>query len=127
MVERISISDVSKKLGFRDPRSVENWCRENNIEIDQVGKRKYIYKIEFEAASNKNLIEDLLKKYGERWYEMYEAYMEGDIRTFLELKERLLERKPKRNDMSEDILKEDGKRFLQEIKEIINVTKAGNV
>lgn len=66
-IERISFSEARKLIGCRDTRSVERFCRKNEILIIKESRKRYLSTFQFETALDKPFISFLQDKYGKRW------------------------------------------------------------
>ena len=54
--ERIYIKDIQRELQYRDRRSVQIWCHNNNVRVlsDTGSTRKFALRNEFNRAMTKN-------------------------------------------------------------------------
>lgn len=54
--ERIYINEIKKILNFKDNRTINKWCLNNNVRIlsDTGSNRRFVFRDEFEESINKN-------------------------------------------------------------------------
>lgn len=81
MSEVMSLQEVSTKLNYRDMRSVVKWCRMQGIEILKLdgSNKRFIMRLQFEHAMLKGLVKQLKIKYSDRWIEVFNSYIQGDL------------------------------------------------
>ena len=75
----IEISKVMQKLGYSDLRAARDWCNENNVQIIKHGKTEFVIEANFLEAYELPFINNLKKKYGNDWQDVYRLYNEGNI------------------------------------------------
>ena len=83
--QRLYLTELIKILGW-DKRTIKTWCYVNGIFIysDGPNGRKYMSRIQFLCAWNKEFIEEYQEKYGDRWLEALEAHI--NVNVFMALK-----------------------------------------
>jgi hypothetical protein len=84
--QRIYISEVAEALN-RDKRTIEAWFLRDGLYIysDGPNGRKYVSRVQFLIAWNREFIEEYQEKYGDRWLEALEAHMNVDVFMALKL------------------------------------------
>jgi hypothetical protein len=89
MNEIIYVNEAGKLLNYKDCRSVEKWCFQNNVKIflEEGSRRKYLIRLQFEYARLKKFIQYLKEKYKDKWLQVFKVHMTMDIVGFLELEE----------------------------------------
>lgn len=55
MENLIEIEELMNFLGYKSEPSALNWCRKNNIPVEQFGKKKYADRIAFNSLVAKSL------------------------------------------------------------------------
>ena len=69
-------------LGYRDIRSVIDWCTENGVYILHQGNHKVVNTSEFILSYYKPFIKHLKKKH-KNWKECFINYLEGNINKLI--------------------------------------------
>ena len=75
---RIPISVVCKERSVKT-RSAISWCVNNHIPCYGKGENTYIYKVDYDLVLDKQLIEDLKKRYTKNWEKAYELYKSNNV------------------------------------------------
>lgn len=78
-LSRIYIKDILSLINKKDVRSVNSWCKKNNVEIFQDSSGKFVIEAEFSNAYNQPIIFRYKEKYGDNWVHMYELCMENKL------------------------------------------------
>jgi len=80
----ISIEEVASKL-IHEKRFAISWCINNDITIHTIGNKKVVDEFEFKCAFEKPRIDDLKRKYGEHWEEVYRLENSEDVVGFIKM------------------------------------------
>lgn len=108
-MSRIRPLDAMEHLGGISRDSFQKWCKVVKLKSHKYEycTRTYFIKGEFLAIADKEEMEEIKEKYGEKWKEIYKYYAE--VVPFLEEEEPELEKKetykPKSKDVSDFIKK----------------------
>src|ERR1035438_4748968 len=62
-------AEALELLGYKDRRSFENFCEENDISVLKRNKKKYVVREEFMFKLNSDAEIEMKRKYGEDWQE----------------------------------------------------------
>jgi hypothetical protein len=83
---RITLIEAALLLGI-DKRTVKTRLLKKGASLYSDGPNSptYVALVQFEYAFNEAIISDLRKKYGELWYEVYQAYKENDLKRMVEI------------------------------------------
>ena len=76
---RIYFKEILPRINKKDKRSVNNWCRKNNVEIFKDCSGEFVIQAEFEQAINRPIVTRFKQKYGENWVQVYELAKENKL------------------------------------------------
>lgn len=92
MIETLYITEVKKMLKAKDNRTAEKWLSGHDVGIlkEEVSKKKFVVKAEFEMAKDEQPLRYLRDKYGDNFPEALSAYlnMYSQFRIAVEEKEK---------------------------------------
>jgi|GEM_PF-6156151 hypothetical protein len=118
MLKTLTLTEACSVLGFSDKNfdTLINWCKDNKVKIfpKETGRHRFIYATELYSALHGGLIPYIVRKFGEKANEAYEAFLNDDI-IRLRMLSRELEDKPifKKRYVPQS---EAAKSFLEKIK-----------
>lgn len=69
---RISISEVSERLGYKDNRTAKKWLTEKNIPIKRTGREWTVFEYLVEHEIQLELALDIKQMYPNTWAEIYD-------------------------------------------------------
>lgn len=78
------LHEILKLINRNALRSVEKWCRKNNVNIYKDSSGKFVMKADFELAYDWPLIQNLKTKFGDKWRIYYEAYLKENLADVIE-------------------------------------------
>jgi len=80
MLKKLSLKDVGIALDGVCNRTATKRCKEYGVKIypTEKGPRRWVYAAELYKALHAPLFPDLIKKYGERALEAFQAYIDND-------------------------------------------------
>lgn len=78
-MEILTIEELLEPLGLTDIRSVRAWCDKNDVLIIKQAKNEFVIESEFILAYERPCINNLKKKFGDDWEQVYKLYKEGNI------------------------------------------------
>ena len=88
MTDIITIQEAASLLDYKDCRSVEAWCVRNGVVLmSDGGKKRYMLRMQFEAARLKKFIEHLKVRYKQNWLHAFETYTSMNITQVVTLEE----------------------------------------
>lgn len=89
MIETITVREAAELLKYKKIKSVETWCKKNNLPIlsENGNKKKYLIRAQFEYARLKKFILYLKEKYKEKWLVVFEVYMSMNLTRVVEMEE----------------------------------------
>ncbi|WP_148639256.1 hypothetical protein [Aquimarina longa] len=79
----IEMSELSKMIRARDPRTALKWCENYNLPIIPIGKKKMTYRFLVDIEVDRKITQLLKKKYPENWEELYGYYKTEDLNSYL--------------------------------------------
>jgi hypothetical protein len=89
MTDTLTIPEAAVILNYKDSRSVESWCKKNNVKIfsAEENNKKYLMRMQFEYARLRKFIDYLKEKYKSEWLDAFKAYLSMDILSVVQLEE----------------------------------------
>lgn len=85
-MQKIPLMQLKEVLNRNDKRSIRKWCDRNEVFIFERGtKAESVSKLDFDLAADRKFIENLKKKIGEGWPEVYIMYKNGNIKGLTSL------------------------------------------
>ncbi len=81
----LNLDELKKNLGYKDVRSLLNWCEKNSVFVLTHGKTKWVNKVEFLIAFFKPWILELKRRFPEKWSEVFTAHYQGNIESSFNL------------------------------------------
>lgn len=92
MIETLYLIEVKKMLKAKDNRTAEKWLSGHNVGIlkEEVSKKRFVVKAEFEMAKDEQPLRYLKEKYGDNFPEVLSAHlnMYAQFRSAVEEKEK---------------------------------------
>ena len=79
----LSLSKLQNILGYKDMRSVFQWCKQNRVCIFHQGNRKLVNTGEFILSFYRPFIKHLKSKH-ENWKQVFIGYLNGNLKDALE-------------------------------------------
>ena len=106
------LSKLKEILGYKDMRSVIEWCEKNGVYIMHQGNRQVVNSCEFLLSFYKPFINHLKSKH-ENWKELFINYLDGNLVEILSCSaSKILPSKPYRAKSVNE------KSFLQKLKDL---------
>lgn len=62
-IRLMKLKDVSGYIHLKDMKSIENWCRSNQLDIHVQNRRKYVYEHELVQVLEFSYVNDIMKKH----------------------------------------------------------------
>ena len=97
MLKILTLKEACSVLNMSDKNldTLINWCKENKVKIfpKETGRHRFIYATELYSALHGGLIPYIVRKFGEKANEAYEAFLNDDI-IRLRMLSKELEEKP---------------------------------
>ncbi len=84
----MDLAEVRALLNYKDLRSVQKWCAKQGIMILKVGGAMKVAKLEFLLSFYKPFIQHLKSSFPKKWKELFLAYLNGDVKSVLDLSEK---------------------------------------
>lgn len=78
----VILSKLKGMLGYKDMRSVIEWCEKNGVYVMQQGNQKLVNSTEFLLSFYKPFIQHLKSKHKD-WKERFIDYLEGNVKNLL--------------------------------------------
>ncbi|OED46937.1 hypothetical protein AB832_00750 [Flavobacteriaceae bacterium (ex Bugula neritina AB1)] len=78
----IEIKELSKILKATNTKTVLNWCKEFEIPVFQINKKKFTYRFLVDLELDKRLISLLQKQYPQIWDKLYDCYLRNESLEF---------------------------------------------
>ncbi len=78
----ILLPKAAELLGYKSLRSLRRWCGNNKVAIlsDVGSRKKYLLRVEFDAARLQTLIAHLKNHYGQaHWQKAFDAHLNDDV------------------------------------------------
>lgn len=83
-LDRTYLKSLGEKINRKDLRSIERWCVLNHLQIYEDSSGKFVNSLDFDLAYDKPLIMNLQKKFGNAWYDYYQAYNKDELLKMLD-------------------------------------------
>jgi len=83
----LTMEQVKVKLHLETSEAAARWCIKNDITIIPIGNKNTVSEYAFELVYQKPIIDDLKRRYGEKWEKYYHAYNSEDITEFYAIQE----------------------------------------
>ena len=74
----IEMTELCQILKAKDVRTAEKWCRDNDIVIQVLCKKRVVYRFMVELELDRQLVAQLQSKYPDNWEELYRCYCNDD-------------------------------------------------
>lgn len=75
-IEYLELSKVKTALKVKDDRTAKKWLNENGVRISDVGGKLVVDEFSFEFKRQQIAVENLIKDYPTKWFEIYDAQTE---------------------------------------------------
>lgn len=84
-VEKVSIDQAAREVGYKDIRAFKKWCLKHGVTILDNHKPFQVARVQLELAKDRKLIVQLQEKYGSSWNDHYQALKNGQAGQIIEL------------------------------------------
>ena len=85
------MSELCHLLNSTDPRTAIKWCEDKDLKVFLLCRKKVAYRFLVEVELDKILIQQLKKKYPNKWEDLYQCYQDNNRFEYLNLLEENIE------------------------------------
>ncbi|WP_430409192.1 hypothetical protein [Kordia sp.] len=80
----IDLKELCSILLIKGIAGAKKWCEEVNIKIHTIGNKNVVHRFLVEIELDKQLINELKRKYPHKWDTLYQCYQENDKLGYLQ-------------------------------------------
>lgn len=125
-MERLTLFEIARKLGYKDLRTVKRWCKNNGVMVlSDIGtKGKYVILKEFEVAWLRSCANYLRLRHGEKnWLGVFASYTQSDISKVIQTEKKIVKdfsSKGTERNIKGKVKGENEKRFFDDLGKILS-------